>query len=380
MNTTFQNPEISPRFYKIYEIIEKETVRKIKDGTYVAEGFLDNDGITNEPIKMKMTVNISGEKVNIDLKGSSSQMTGPVNCGFAQTVSACRVAFKNIVNPKRPVDGGTFKTLTLDAPDGSIFRFLVAGPKTEVLDIDTDLSQLPPAQWFGNNREARFEMVLPTRWDIEMTRVIVSMPGIVLVDEGVPTKAVTETGDTMTWNLNAQDMNYLANNFDYERGIADTVDVTFYVQGTFGSESVQAYGTITVHGSRIAKKPVFENNVRVKSDVDSTKMLADLPDIMSFITNKTDQFLVDMDYVKGGHPFKGQGSKDPDDGAHVNFDNSSNQWPKGTPITEFPPIYAVADGYVERIDAYEPVGENNFKYGNPKAVRSGILEDERDHR
>jgi N-methylhydantoinase B len=49
-------------------------------------------------------------------------MEGPVNCGFAQTVSACRVAFKLLINPERPVDGGTFKTLTVEAPEGSIFR------------------------------------------------------------------------------------------------------------------------------------------------------------------------------------------------------------------------------------------------------------------
>ena len=59
--------------------------------------------------------------MTIDLEGSSPQMEGPVNCGFAQTVSACRVAFKLLINPERPVDGGTFKTLDVKAPPGSIF-------------------------------------------------------------------------------------------------------------------------------------------------------------------------------------------------------------------------------------------------------------------
>jgi N-methylhydantoinase B len=59
--------------------------------------------------------------MTIDLEGSSEQMEGPVNCGFAQTVSACRVAFKLLINPERPVDGGTFKTLEVTAPSGSIF-------------------------------------------------------------------------------------------------------------------------------------------------------------------------------------------------------------------------------------------------------------------
>ena len=59
--------------------------------------------------------------MTIDLEGSAEQMEGPVNCGFAQTVSACRVAFKLLINPERPVDGGTFKTLEVNAPPGSIF-------------------------------------------------------------------------------------------------------------------------------------------------------------------------------------------------------------------------------------------------------------------
>ena len=60
--------------------------------------------------------------MRIDLDGSSPQARGPVNCGFAQTISACRVAFKLLINPERPVDGGTFRTLDIQAPKGSVFR------------------------------------------------------------------------------------------------------------------------------------------------------------------------------------------------------------------------------------------------------------------
>jgi len=58
--------------------------------------------------------------MTVDLEGTAPQTHGPVNCGFAQTISAARVAFKLLVNPERPVDGGTFKTFTVKAPEGSI--------------------------------------------------------------------------------------------------------------------------------------------------------------------------------------------------------------------------------------------------------------------
>ena len=104
------------------EELEREAVRKIKNGTYFADGFLDDDGLGSDPVKINMKVIVEDEKITIDLDGSANQTQGPVNCGFAQTISACRVAFKLLINPKRPVDGGTFKTLDVTAPQGSIFK------------------------------------------------------------------------------------------------------------------------------------------------------------------------------------------------------------------------------------------------------------------
>lgn len=104
------------------EALESEAVTKITDGVYEAEGALDNDGLASGPLSVKMKVTVKGDSVSVDLSGSADQAVGPVNCGFAQTISATRVAFKLLVNPDRPVDGGTFRTLTIDAPEGSIFR------------------------------------------------------------------------------------------------------------------------------------------------------------------------------------------------------------------------------------------------------------------
>ena len=108
--------------FKQTEKLEREAVNKIKDGEYFAEGYLDDDGLGSDPVKIKMKVVVKGDSIVIDFDGSSPQTQGPVNCGFAQTISACRVGFKLLINPKRPVDGGTFKTLEIKAPEGSIFK------------------------------------------------------------------------------------------------------------------------------------------------------------------------------------------------------------------------------------------------------------------
>jgi N-methylhydantoinase B len=65
---------------------------------------------------------VAGDEMTIDLEGTSEAASGPVNCGEAQTISAARVAYKLLINPDRPVDGGTFPTLDVRVPEGSILH------------------------------------------------------------------------------------------------------------------------------------------------------------------------------------------------------------------------------------------------------------------
>jgi N-methylhydantoinase B len=114
--------EARDEIFRQSEQLEREAVARIPDGTYTAEGSLDDDGLGSDPVPVKVRVDVHGDVMTIDLEGSSAPTVGPVNCGTAQTISACRVAFKLLVNPERPVDGGTFKTLAVQAPESSIFN------------------------------------------------------------------------------------------------------------------------------------------------------------------------------------------------------------------------------------------------------------------
>lgn len=102
--------------------LDREAVAALPDGTYTAEGCLDNDGVGEEPVWVRVRIDISGDKMTIDFEGTSEAAAGPVNCGMAQTISAARVAYKLLINPDRPVDGGTFPTLSVRVPEGSILH------------------------------------------------------------------------------------------------------------------------------------------------------------------------------------------------------------------------------------------------------------------
>ena len=103
------------------ELMEKEALASFPEGVYYAEGCLDSDGHSDETVPVKMKMTIADGKINIDLTGSSPQRIGSTNCGFAQTISACRVAYKALVHPEMPVTGGCFKPLSVTVPEGTIF-------------------------------------------------------------------------------------------------------------------------------------------------------------------------------------------------------------------------------------------------------------------
>lgn len=102
------------------ERLERSAVAAIPDGVYRAEGCVDNDGNSNEPVWVRLAVEIRGEEMTIDLSDSDDARRGPVNCGEAQAISACRVAYKLLINPGNPPNGGAFRPLTVLVRRGSL--------------------------------------------------------------------------------------------------------------------------------------------------------------------------------------------------------------------------------------------------------------------
>jgi N-methylhydantoinase B len=102
--------------------LDRASVLLIPDGVYSAEGELDSHGPGGDPVPVKVKVTVSGEAMTLDLRGSSKQTPGSVNCGYAQTVSAAKLAFKFLVNHDVPSTGGTFRNLEIFTDKGSVFH------------------------------------------------------------------------------------------------------------------------------------------------------------------------------------------------------------------------------------------------------------------
>ena len=75
--------------------------------------------------------------------------------------------------------------------------------------------------------------------------------------------------------------------------------------------------------------------------------LQTLPDIKEFITYKSDRFFVDFEDIIAGHPYVGQRSPRPHNDAQVYFSNTDPRWREATKASDYPPLYAVADGIIQ---------------------------------
>ena len=118
-------------------------------GEFGADGFVDNDGYTDQPVHLAARVVITEEGVIFDLSGCDPQRRAPVNSTYAQTYSGCAFVLKCLIDPDVPANGGFYNCVRLIAPAGTVVNCtapapVVGGWETQVRLTDIMLKALAP--------------------------------------------------------------------------------------------------------------------------------------------------------------------------------------------------------------------------------------------
>lgn len=99
----------------------REKIRAIPDGVYQHEAFLDDDGVRDENIPIKVKVIVAGDELTIDFSEISDQVKGCINSGYYGGGRTCaRVAFKYLIATDEPANEGTFRPLKMILPEGKL--------------------------------------------------------------------------------------------------------------------------------------------------------------------------------------------------------------------------------------------------------------------
>ncbi len=120
---------------------------KIPAGTYAAEDFLDDDGVSDEPVRISVSIRIEkrgagrGRPLHfatVDFSGSSPQVAGSINAVEAITYSASFYVFRCLLADDIPATAGLMRPIEVIAPAGTVVN---ARPPAAVAGGNVETSQ-----------------------------------------------------------------------------------------------------------------------------------------------------------------------------------------------------------------------------------------------
>lgn len=98
----------------------RKALKEIPDGTYAFTDYLEGDGLEEWDIPICVSVQVEGETVTLDFRGTSPQVRGPVNSTLGVTKACAYYAIKAMCDPDVPTNAGAFRVIRVHAPKGTI--------------------------------------------------------------------------------------------------------------------------------------------------------------------------------------------------------------------------------------------------------------------
>ncbi|WP_435181296.1 hydantoinase B/oxoprolinase family protein [Halorussus sp. AFM4] len=106
----------------------REGVQELPDGTWYAEDHLDDDGISDDLVRMAVEVTIDGDRFTVDFSDSADQVKGPVNLPYGKTETMGKLALKTLTTHDEPTNAGHYEPLSVIAPEGNLFHATPPAP------------------------------------------------------------------------------------------------------------------------------------------------------------------------------------------------------------------------------------------------------------
>lgn len=120
------------------ERLTRALITRLPDGRFEFEDALDDDGILNERLPIRVSIQIEGDQATVDFAGTAAQAQGSVNAVYAITLSAVYYVFRCLVDSEVPNNTGSLRAIRVLAPEGSLVN---ASPPAPVAGGNVETSQ-----------------------------------------------------------------------------------------------------------------------------------------------------------------------------------------------------------------------------------------------
>jgi N-methylhydantoinase B len=113
----------------------RQAIASIPDGSYEAFDTLDDDGVSDNEVRIKVRITIKSSQALVDFTGSAPQVVGPINAVEAITISAVSYVFRCLLEGDVPASAGLMAPIKVTAPAGTVVNAVhpaaVAGGNVE---------------------------------------------------------------------------------------------------------------------------------------------------------------------------------------------------------------------------------------------------------
>jgi N-methylhydantoinase B len=118
------------------ECLMRSTIQEIPDGVYTFEDVLDDDGISDRTIRIRVEITIHHDSATVDFSESDQQVHGSVNAVYSITLSAVLYVFRSLVKEDIPANAGCLRPIKVVTQKGTVvdatFPAAVAGGNVEM--------------------------------------------------------------------------------------------------------------------------------------------------------------------------------------------------------------------------------------------------------
>ena len=98
----------------------RRRIAALPDGESIYEHFMDHDGHSLEPIRIRVRIEKAGDEIIVDFHGTDPQTKGAYNVGPAMAPSAAFSVIKAFLDSKGAINHGAFRPLAIEVEPGSL--------------------------------------------------------------------------------------------------------------------------------------------------------------------------------------------------------------------------------------------------------------------
>lgn len=166
----------------------------LRSGTFTAEDWVDDDGLSDTPFKLEASITIDDNGVFFDLSGCPPQLGSGKNVPLTHTMATVIYCLKAVVDPSIPNNEGVYRVIRLDAPEGSVVNPrppAAVGSRNPTAVVLADvllraLGQAAPLRAIAAN--GTFQGTILAGWDVERGRYFVNYENFAGGQGALPTR------------------------------------------------------------------------------------------------------------------------------------------------------------------------------------------------